>query len=134
MWGKVNISPFPSAFIQLKSDEKEQITIYAVRLSNKNYSILSSVLSLNSWYILKRFRSFHTGNIGFVGQRAAKLLVIKVGGLKKKSATLAITAKVCASTNHSQSLMDGNFAAFWPTNPIFPFLKHLNPFKTVSKV
>ena len=57
----------------------------------------------------------------FVGQRAAKLLDIKVGGLKKKSATLAITAEVCASksaririrpgSNHSQSLMASNFAA-----------------------
>ena len=36
-------------------------------------------------------------NIRFVGQRAAKLLSVKVGGLKKKSATSAITAKVCAS-------------------------------------
>ena len=43
-------------------------------------------------YIGKRFRSFHTGNIGSVGQKAAKLLAIKVGG-------------------HKKSLKDGNFAA-----------------------
>ena len=30
------------------------------------------------------------------GQRASKLLAVKVGGLKKKSATSAIPAKVCA--------------------------------------
>ena len=32
-----------------------------------------------------------------VGQRAAKLLAVKVGGLKKKSAALAIPADLCAS-------------------------------------
>ena len=56
-----------------------------------------------------------------VGQWASKLLAVKFEGLKKKSATSAITAKVCASAsawvrvgpglNHSQSLMAGNFAA-----------------------
>ena len=59
--------------------------------------------------------------MGSVGQRAAKLVAVKVGDLKKKSATLAITAKVYASAsaqvrggpslNHSKSLMNGNFAA-----------------------
>ena len=32
-----------------------------------------------------------------VGQRASKLLAVKVGGLKKKSAALAIPADLCAS-------------------------------------
>ena len=31
----------------------------------------------------KRFRSFNAKNLGSVGQRAAKLLAVKVGGLKK---------------------------------------------------
>ena len=44
----------------------------------------------------KGFRSFHTGNMGSVGQRAAKLLAFKVGVLKKKSAALAIPPKLCA--------------------------------------
>ena len=35
------------------------------------------------------FRHFHTGDTGSVGQRASKLLAVKVGGLKKKSATWA---------------------------------------------
>ena len=39
--------------------------------------------------MLKVFRS--------VGQRAAKLLAVKVGVLKKKSAASAITPKMCAS-------------------------------------
>ena len=43
------------------------------------------------------FRSFNAENFGSVGQRAAKLLAVKVGLLKKKSAASAIPAKVCAS-------------------------------------
>ena len=45
----------------------------------------------------KRFRSFTAENFKSVGQRAAKLLAVKVGALKKKSTALAITAKACAS-------------------------------------
>ena len=48
-------------------------------------------------YFGKGFGSFHTGNMGTVGQRASKLLAVKVGVLKKKSAALAIPAKLCAS-------------------------------------
>ena len=39
----------------------------------------------------------HTSNIRSVGQRASKLLAVKVGVLKKKSAALAFTAEVSAS-------------------------------------
>ena len=59
--------------------------------------------------------------MGSVGQRAAKLLALKVGGLKKKSAASAFKAGVCASafspgltssgSNHFQTLMDSNFAS-----------------------
>ena len=45
----------------------------------------------------KRFRSFNPENFESVGQRAAKLLAVKVGVLKKKSAASAIPPKVCAS-------------------------------------
>ena len=48
-------------------------------------------------HFFERFRSFDPVNIRSVDQRAAKLLVVKVGVHKKKSADLAITAKVCAS-------------------------------------
>ena len=34
-------------------------------------------------YFGKGFRSFHTVNMGSVGQRAVKLLAVKVGGQKK---------------------------------------------------
>ena len=42
------------------------------------------------------FRSFIAKSFGSVGQRAAKLLAVKVGLLKKKSAASAIPAEVCA--------------------------------------
>ena len=48
-------------------------------------------------YFGKEFASFHTSKIELLGQRAARLLGVKVGALKKKSAALAIPAKVCAS-------------------------------------
>ena len=44
----------------------------------------------------KRFRSFNAENLGSVDQRAAKLLAIKVGVLKKKSAASAIPPELCA--------------------------------------
>ena len=44
----------------------------------------------------KRFRSFNAENFGSVGQRAAKLLAVKVGVLKKESAASAIPPELCA--------------------------------------
>ena len=55
---------------------------------------------LATWFLVcffKRFRSFNAKNFGSVGQRAAKLLAVTVGLLKKKSAASAIPAEVCAS-------------------------------------
>ena len=46
----------------------------------------------------KGFRSLNNENLGSVGHRAAKLLAVKVGVLKKKSAALAIPPKLCAIT------------------------------------
>ena len=37
-------------------------------------------------------------------------------------------------SNHSQSLMDSNFAALWSTDPKFLAVKDLNPFSTMYKV
>ena len=69
-------------------------------------------------FVGKGFRYFHTGNIGCVGQRAAKLLAVKVGGLKKKSASRPRPQSASllgfeprSRFNHSQSLMADNFAA-----------------------
>ena len=52
---------------------------------------------MGSAYVKEVYRSFHTSNIGSVGQRAAKLLTIKVGVPKKESANLAFPAEVFAS-------------------------------------
>ena len=90
--------------------------------------------------VLKGFRSFNAKNLGSVGQRAAKLLAVKVGGLKKKSAgrprpqsasLLGFDSR--SRSNHSESLMAGNFAAHWPTDPKFSALKHLNFLKKHTK-
>ena len=72
-------------------------------------------------HLWKGLSSFHICNKGSLGQGAAKLLGIKDGGFKRKSAALAITAEVCASvsapvrvgpdSNHSQSLKDSIFTA-----------------------
>ena len=43
------------------------------------------------------FRSFIALNLRSISQRTLKLLAVKLRGLKKKSATLAIPADLCAS-------------------------------------
>ena len=88
----------------------------------------------------KRFRSFNAENLGSVGQRAAKLPAVNVGGLKKKSASrprpqsaslLGFDSR--SRSNHSESLMAGNFAAHWPTDSKVSALKHLNFLKRHTK-
>ena len=44
------------------------------------------------------FRSFNVNNLGSVDQRAAKFLAVKVGVLKRKSATSAIPPELSAIT------------------------------------
>ena len=46
----------------------------------------------NSIHCKKNSGSFNAKNFGSVGQRAAKLLAVKVGVLKKKSAALHFAA------------------------------------------
>ena len=53
--------------------------------------------SLDVDTIEKGFRSLNTINLGSVGQRAGKLLAVKLRALKKKSAVSAISAEMCAS-------------------------------------
>ena len=94
---------------------------------------------LASWFLLcffKRFRSSNAENLGLVDYRASKLLTIKVGDLKKKSAfqprphsNRAARVYDHLGSNHSQSLMAGNFAALWPTDPKFSAFKDLNLLK-----
>ena len=97
-----------------------------------------------SWffvYLFKKFRSFIAENLESVGQRASKLLAVKVGGLKKKSAmwprplsNYLARVRVVPGSNHSQSLMARHFAALWLTDPKFSAIKDLNPFKKLWKV
>ena len=45
----------------------------------------------------KRCRSFNDVNMESLDKRASKLLAVRFGSLKKKSATLAFSAEECAS-------------------------------------
>ena len=102
---------------------------------------------LASWlfvYIFERFRSFNAENFGSVGQRAAKLLAIKVRVFKKKSAASAIPANACAiplarvrtraRSNHFQSLTAGNFEALWSKDLKSSAFIDLFPFSIILKV
>ena len=81
--------------------------------------ILKILLASRTFYTVEKgFRSFNAENLGFVGQRASKLLAVKVGGHKKKSAdwprplsNQSARIRVVPGSNHSQSVMAGNFAA-----------------------
>ena len=71
-------------------------------LSSKNFNT-----------VFKKIRSFDAENLGSVDLRAAKLLAVKVGDLKKSlppDPGHTRTSRVYAGSNHSQSLMGGNFA------------------------
>ena len=63
---------------------------------------------------LKKIRSFDAKNLGSIDLRAAKLQAVKVGDLKKSlppDPGPTRTIRICVESNHSQSLMAGNFAA-----------------------
>ena len=70
--------------------------------------------------VRKKSRSLNAKNFGNVGQRAAKLLAVKVGVLKKKSAASAIPPKMCAS-------------AFGPGSST-PGVKSLSKFDTYAEI
>ncbi len=57
--------------------------------------------------IKKGLRSFDDKNLRSVDQRASKLLAVKVGILKKKSAPSAIPAELCASMIGPESSSSG---------------------------
>ena len=112
-----------------------------VYLTGQNLALNCSQVA--SWFLLccfKRFRSFDTVNMGSVGQRAPKLPAVKNGGLKKKSAiwprplsNQSARVRPRLGSNLSQSLTASNFAALWPTDPIFTASKDLNPLKKCAK-
>ena len=104
---------------------------------NFTFKMLRS--SWNFDTVFKKIRSFDAENLGSVGQRAAKLLAVKVGGLKKVCQPAPAPVSQCARvrtpapSNHSQSLMAGNFAALWPTDSKFLATKDLNLLKKHTK-
>ena len=64
--------------------------------------------------------------MGSVGQRASKLLAVKLAGLKKKStiwpwplSKQSAQVQMRQGSNLSQSLTDSNFAVLYPTDPIY---------------
>ena len=64
--------------------------------------------------VFKKNRSFDAENLGSVDLRAAKLLAVKVGDLKKSlppDPGHTRTSRVYTGSNHSKSLMAGNFLA-----------------------
>ena len=85
-------------------------------MAKPNLKIL--LVSVTFDIIYKDNRSFKSKNLRSAGQMASKLLAVKVGGLKKKSAiwprplsNQSAWIRVVPGSNHSQSLMAGHFDA-----------------------
>ena len=79
-----------------------EVTFRGQNICLKCYQSLELLL-----YFGKGFRFFHKGNIGSVGQGASKLLAVKVGVLKKKSAALAISPELCTTMIGPGSSLSG---------------------------
>ena len=100
-------------------------------------------IMLASWTfdtILKRLRSFITENFGFVGQRAAKLLAIKLWEWldRDRNRTRADcfewgSGRLGDFSLRPPALTAGNFEALWPKDTKFLALKDLNLLKRYSK-
>ena len=96
-----------------------------------------------SWflvYLFKRFICFIPVNSGSLGQRAAKLLSVKLweGFDPGRSRTRAEWFKWCRSRPadfllRPPTLTASNFKALWPTDPIFTAFKDLNLSKKCTK-
>ena len=83
---------------------------------------------------------FKCWKFGVCRSKGCKVLAVKVGGLKKKSAGRSQPQSASllgfdsrSRSNHSESLMAGNFAAHWPTDPKFSAWKDLNLLKKHTK-
>ena len=95
-------------------------------------------VSCNFESTLEGFRSFNVKNLGSVSYTASKLSAVKVGGLKKKSAIRPrpqsnhlAQVRVVLGSNHSQSLMAGNFVALLTYRPQIFNIKRSKPFVKV---
>ena len=97
---------------------------------------------LASWTfkkILKGYRSLDAENLESVGQRAAKLLAIKLWEWFDPGTTRIRANWFERGQGRSAgfylwppTLTAGNFEALWPTDPKFSVLKDLNPFLKYS--
>ena len=129
--------------VQWRAIQTALLPVYDVKWGHFERAKMTLKMLPASWYLkylFKGFRSFNTVNMGSVGQRASKLLAVKVGGLKKKSAiwprplsNQSAQVRLRPGSNLSQSLTDSNFAALWPTDPIFTASIDLNPLKKCAK-
>ena len=77
---------------------------------------------------------------GVCRSKGCKVTSCQFGGLKKKSAGRPWPQSASlpgfdsrSRSNHSESLMAGNFADHWPTDPKFSAFKHLNLLKKHTK-
>ena len=113
--------------VQWRASQTALFPVYDVKWGHFEQAKMTLKMLPASWYLkylFKGFRSFNTVNMGSVGQRASKLLAVKVGGLKKKSAiwprplsNQSAQVRLRPGSNLSQSLTDSNFAALWPIDP-----------------
>ena len=101
--------------IQWCSYQNHQSPIYDMKWGHFDRVNSTFKMLLSSWNfdtVFKKIRSFDAKNLNSVDLRAAKLLAVKVGDLKKSllpDPGPTRTSRVCAESNHSQNLMAGNF-------------------------
>ena len=134
---------FPCAYDTVMLNEYGQNAVFLCKWGHFEIAKITLKMLLDFWFLVcffKRFRCLNAENLGSVGQRVAKLLAVKFGGLKKKSAgrpwpqsasLLGFDSR--SRSNHSESLMAGNFAALWPTDSKFLATKDLNLLKKHTK-
>ena len=130
--------PTSLRILQWCSYQNHQSPVYDMKWGHFDRVNSTFKMLLFSWNfdtVFKKIRSFDAENLGSVDLRAAKLLAVKVGDLKKKSASQPLPhpnqsawVRCPARSNHSQSLMAGNFATFGPTDLKFSALRDLNCF------
>ena len=84
--------PLKNSYIQWRAIQTVLLSVYDVKWGLFERAKMTLKMLLASKYskdLFKRFRSFNTVNMGSVGQRASKLLAVKVEGFKKKVCQLA---------------------------------------------